>query len=140
MEMDIDDKETFPLYQRYQLQSQAQPAFMELDLDGRVTFRYNPEVGNAVPVDVYHRRTLRWDVHNCMTVDEIKTVFDDVLPLLERIHAGHDVKWDGSNLVGVFSDDAHSAMVDLEDALWGWTETIEEVGTYSLTPEYWDDE
>lgn len=113
---------------------------MEMDHDGRVTFGYNPEVGNAVPVDVWHRRALRWEVHNRMTAAEIKKVFEDVKSLLDRIHAGHSVEWDGNNLVGVFSDDAHSAMVDLEQELREWTETIEEDGTYTRTPDFWDEE
>ena len=38
---------------------------------------------------------------------------DGLIPLLERIDAGHSVEWDGSNYVGVLTDDATDARMDI---------------------------
>lgn len=40
----------------------------------------------------------------------------ELLPVFERLHAGHEVDWDGSNHVGKLSDDASQASDEIDSA------------------------
>lgn len=144
--------EIAPLYHRYQNQTNAQPAYVELDEDGVVSASYNPEIGSphAIPFSVFHRRDLRWGVANAIRGDALADYLesDEARALLERIHAGHDIEWDGNNNVGKLSDDAARAEIDFEAALqalgeddsnmgavWEVGEWLENDSLYSFWPE-----
>ena len=103
-----------PLRCRYTQQLRLQDAFVELTEDGGVRARYNPEIGSAVPMTVWHNRDRRWAINPELTVSQIDELLDDIAPLLERVHAGSDTHWDGSNHVGTLDDDAQAASDEIE--------------------------
>lgn len=105
----IDPDKTAPLYERYRSQTLPQPAWLELDEDGVASFCVDGEVGGAVPADVWSNRTLRWSVPVNLTASQANKHLDAVAPLLVRVHAGHEVVWDGRNLVGKLDSDAADA-------------------------------
>lgn len=112
----IDDpSDPAPLYLRYPMQTAPQSAMIEMDEHGEVSAGTNGEIGNAVPAYVWHGRTLRWDVPAAVRGDALAELLrGDALPLLERVHAGHSVDWDGSNHVGRLDDDAQDASYALQ--------------------------
>ena len=105
-----------PVYHRYPQQISAQPAYIEMDEDGAVSVDWDSSIGNGVPMSVWHNRTLRWSIPNTLTGAALADFLgrDDVQALLERVHAGHSVAWDGSNHVGRLTQDAADAGDDLE--------------------------
>lgn len=104
-----------PLYHQYPQQSQPQPAYITITEDGDVSTGYSGEVGGAVPMAVWHHRTLRVPVHAAMRGDALADLLEsaEARALLERIHAGHSIEWDGSNHVGRLTDDATAALDEL---------------------------
>lgn len=115
-----------PVYLHYDCQCNAQDAYLELDLDGTLTADSNAEIGNGVPADVWHGRTLRFNIPNNLTAKGIQDLVQDVKPLLERIHAGHDERWDGNNWIGTLTEDAKAASEELERELETSTNIYEE--------------
>lgn len=124
-----------PLFNRYPGQTGAQPAFIEMTEDGDVSADYSGEIGNAVPMHVWHGRTLRWSVPAAVKGEALADFIEqpDVYELLGRIHAGHSVEWDGSNHVGQLDEDAQSASDELE-------RLIESELDDGATVETWDTE
>jgi hypothetical protein len=119
----LETGEIAPLYHQYPLQYEPQPAFIELDQNGDVSADYSREIGNAKSPEVWHRIRLRYRVSPWLRGSALaKYLRGDGRALLARIHAGHDVEWDGSDYVGVLSADAVEAEEALERAL-------EELGT-----------
>ena len=106
---------TAPLYHRYPGQHAPQKGFLELSEDGTVRVDWNSEIGNAVPFYVHHRRTLRWTLNEYLSGRALSHFLgrDDVQALLERIHAGHSIEWDGNNNIGKLDADAQTAEDDL---------------------------
>jgi hypothetical protein len=105
-----------PLFHRYPGQTSPQPAYIEMTEDGEVSADYSGEIGNAVPMYVWHGRTLRWSVPSDVRGEALAEFLADpeTLALLERVHAGHVVDWDGNNHVGSLSDDARDASEGLD--------------------------
>lgn len=105
-----------PVYHRYPRQTSAQPAYIEMDEGGAVSVDWDSSIGNGAPMSVWHNRTLRWSIPNTLTGAALADFLgrEDVQALLERIHAGHSVDWDGRNQVGRLTDDARNASYDLE--------------------------
>ena len=108
-----------PLYCKYPRQHHAQDAYVEMDEYGFISASYNPEVGNAVRIDVYQRRTLRFGITPYLSGDELADIVtsEEVTNLLAIIYAGHDVRWDGRNNVGYLDGEAESAFDELADYL-----------------------
>lgn len=100
-----------PLHHRYPGQAGPQPAYIELTEDGKVLADFNAELGNAMPAAVWHRRTLRWPLPPDVRGEALTAFLADpaALALLQRVHAGHSVEWDGSNHVGRLDEDARAA-------------------------------
>jgi len=102
----------YPLYVRYPREFRPQDAYITLDEDGRVGASPNFEI-NAVPADVWNKRTIWIPVSPEIGAAQIRKIVKRALPLLERVHAGHSVEWDGSNMRGRLTDDASEALVEL---------------------------
>ncbi len=105
-----------PLYRVYPRQLRPQPAYVEMDEDGNVSADYSGEIGNGAPSCVWHKRTLRWSVPAEVNGDSLADYLEDAetIALLERVHAGHSVEWDGNNHVGQLDEDATAAAAVLE--------------------------
>lgn len=52
-----------------------------------------------------------------LTGAQIAAAVEAALPLFERVHAGHTVEFDGSNMGGVLTEDAADASAELEAVL-----------------------
>jgi hypothetical protein len=120
MPIDLDDllTEAAPIYHRYPNQTAPQPGYIELDEDGNVTYDYDGAIGYAVPIDVWDGRTIRWTLPGDIRGKTLHRLLTVKLPgLLERVHAGHSVEWDGSNHVGRLDDDASAARAEIERIL-----------------------
>lgn len=113
-----------PVYHKYPDNYQAQPAHLYLDEDGEVSVDWGD--ANSVTMDVAEGRTLRFRIPSQVTGKALVAMLEDerILRLLERIHVGHTVEWDGSNHRGRLTDDAREAA----DKLDAW-----------LDQNYWDD-
>lgn len=68
--------------------------------------------------DVYHHRTLEWSSANVTgavaDADAIRDLAVKLQPLLDRVAAGFDVVWNGSNGVGTLTDDAQAASDEID--------------------------
>lgn len=110
--------EIAPLYNRYSRQTNPQPAYVYLTEDGDVGADYSGEIGNSVPMAVWNNRTLHWgvksDINGNLLADFLE---NEARPLLEKVHEGHEVDWDGNNHVGLLSDEAKIAAEQLQDML-----------------------
>lgn len=106
-----------PLYFQYQGQTNEQPAYLELDEDGKVDASYSGEIGNGSPMHVWHGRTLRWKIPNNLSGDAIIALVNEHRSLLARVYAGHSVEWDGNNHVGRLDEDAQEAQQELDALL-----------------------
>lgn len=107
-----------PLFAQYDGQLQPQRAYIELDEDGNINADYSGGIGNAVPISVWNGCTLRFRVPHSVNGRELwDYITGEGRPLLARIHAGHEVDWDGNNWRGTLTDDAREAKEALELAL-----------------------
>lgn len=108
------DSDRIALHCRYGDRVDPQPAYVEIDEDGAVFADYDGEIGNAVPMTVWHKRTLRVPVApEADCTDLAAYLRGPGLALLQRIHDGHTVEWDGSNHVGALTSDAEAALDQL---------------------------
>lgn len=104
------------LYTRFPGQTAPQPCFVELDCDKRtLTAESNPEIGNAVPVHVWHHRILRWTIP-CLTDDAVNALLDELADDAGIVCDGYTCEWDGSDHVGRYTDDAEAAMERIREA------------------------
>ena len=107
-----------PLYHQYPGQCQPQPAYIELDCRGagELMADWNGEIGNAIPMYYWNGLAVRWGISCAAAGGSIAALFEDAdfLACCERIMAGFEEHWDGSNFVGRYTDDANSAIVDAE--------------------------
>jgi hypothetical protein len=97
------------LYCRYGDQTNPQGVLIELDCEsGVLRAMYNPEIGNAVPCDVWHGRSLRYTIP-CYTASAANDLLASLVPLAQRVLDGYTSEWDGSNNVGKLAADAQAA-------------------------------
>jgi hypothetical protein len=119
LNLDISNLRTelAPLYRQYPGQYQPQPAYVTLE-NGFVQADWSGDSGGGMPPSVWHHRTLRWAVNPSANGRALAALLEgEALPLLERVHAGHTVEWDGSNNVGLLTADAQDASDELERLL-----------------------
>lgn len=114
MEIIMVDKPT-ALYCQYERQYKPQPVYIELDPSNQTVYaRYDPEVGNAVPMAVYLRQRRRYYLNCIPTTAAMNGLMEELSPLFERIFAGHTEEWDGNNDRGRLTPDALEASEELE--------------------------
>lgn len=105
------------LYRHYDGQSEAQGAYIELDLrEGKLFADYNGDIGNGVPFSVYHGFDRRYSVP-VLTADAVNRVVRELAPLANRILADWEEVWDGRNMVAELGDDAKAAEAEIEERL-----------------------
>jgi len=99
---------------------------LSLDANGNVTvYARDFFGGDGTPVDIWEGRALEWGIRrrgdqSAIDAADVATDLADggkLRTLLERVHAGHDVEWDGSHMAGRLTDDAHAASDDIEGLL-----------------------
>lgn len=113
----LDPDDTTALYRHYSGQYERQDCFIALDLEsGRMWADYNPEIGDAVPVSVWHGRTRRFTIP-CMSAADANTLMDDIASDAQAVLDGADIEWDGDNHVGVLDADATAAAERIENDL-----------------------
>ncbi|MGW3563518.1 helix-turn-helix domain-containing protein [Streptomyces sp. NPDC000941] len=107
------------LYRHYDGQSEAQPAYIELDVrEGTLLADYNAEVGNAVPFSVFHGFERRYGIP-VLHAEAANRVMKELAPLAERILADWEEEWDErrGNKVAVLGDDAQEAEEEIRERL-----------------------
>jgi len=120
-----------PLYKRFARQAEPQRAYVKLHVSGVVTASYDPEIGGAVPIDVYSGLTRRYIVPNNLTANGIRALLRDNWHLIVRIILGMTVRWSGTCTIGRLSYDAAEAEQELDHALnpdnvsWSEYENVE---------------
>ena len=116
------------LYCAYPGQTSPQDCYVELDpKTGALTASYNGEIGNAVPMLVWHNRIFRWAIP-CLTADVANSLLEEIAPLCQQICDGYSEEWDGSNLVGKIDADAteaHRAVAEACDRGWDEHELVQ---------------
>src|SRR5690606_41610912 len=75
---------------------------------------YSGEVGGGVPASVWNGTVRRYSINNQLSADQITDLLTEFLPVFQRVLDGAETKWDGSNWIGVLSDDAQDAESELE--------------------------
>lgn len=110
------------LYRHYQGQSERQPCFLALDLEGGELWGdYNGEIGNGVPASVWHGLTLRWDM-SCLTAEAANALLAEAAPIAQRVLDGSSIEWNGSNNVGRCNEDAQAAAEELHELAASYNE------------------
>lgn len=119
-----------PVYEKYDSEFQAQPAYIRMDEGGEIDAWVNGEIGNAVPAFILNGRTLTWHVPSNVRGDALLAFVQEHRSLFERVYLGHDVAWDGNNHVGKLDADAQEASEEIETK----TESLHEetVGVCSM--------
>lgn len=92
---------TADLYHKYPGQTNPQDCFLEMDPDDekQLSCDYNPEVGSAVPMAVWHGRILRFTIP-CLRAKYANELMERVAPLAKKLIKSYDCVWDGNNHVG----------------------------------------
>lgn len=105
------------LFRRYDSQSEAQPAYIELDLRHETLLAdYNPEVGNALPGTVRHGFDRRYGIP-ILTAEAANRIMAELVPLADRILADWEQVFDGNNMVARLGEDAKAAEAEIEEKL-----------------------
>jgi hypothetical protein len=105
-----------PLYRRYPQQCNAQDAYISLyPEDAEMHADWNVEVGNAIPMTVFHGIRRRYKVSEYLTSNEINALMEEITPLAQRVCEGFEVVWDGNNNVGRLNEDALEAEDELRE-------------------------
>jgi len=116
VEIIFNSTEQTPLYAKYQGQTNCQTAFVELDLEEEtLDADSNGEIGNAVPMEVWHKRVLRFDVDPHLYLEDVKELLEAITPFAERVIAGSEIEWNGSNHVWKLNADAEEACAEIEN-------------------------
>lgn len=113
-------KPTKTLYEKYPYQTQPQTTFLSLDPSNRILSAHtNPEIGNAVPVEVWNGVVRRYGLHNpSLTAREIGHIMSKIKPLANQVCDGFEIVWNGNNHVGKLSKDAFEAEEKIYEYLW----------------------
>lgn len=105
------------LHRHYDGQSEAQGAYIELDLrEGTLLADYDAEVGNAVPFSVHHGFERRYGIPT-LTGEAANRTMQEIAPLADRILTDWEEEWDGNNMVAVLGKDAQAAEEQIEEQL-----------------------
>ncbi len=108
-----------PLYLKYPRQTSAQDAYIEIELGGNSTPQASPnyEIGNAVPFDVWHNRTIRISVDNSVDGDALDELLSSerFAELVAIARADYATEWDGNNYVGRLTNAGEEALDEIQE-------------------------
>jgi hypothetical protein len=88
-------------------------AYLCLDRDGDVYVETEHPSTNSFSADVWHGRVLRWGITPNVSGSRLYAFVLDILPIIERVHAGHEIIWDGNHYIGRLTEDAQEAAEDV---------------------------
>lgn len=124
----------FPVLHVYPRQNEPQSAFIEIDFENKtVRAAWNPEIGNASPMDVYLSKTHRLHISAWTNRRNVKKMLDEVAEVIEDIAAGYETRWDGQNERGHLSAESEDMMAALYSAL-----AVIEQDSADEWADYWD--
>lgn len=129
----LKSSEAAPLYERYKGQHKPQRASITITEDGDVYAEVSGNVGGGTTPDKWHGRTIEISVPPLSNGASVAAVLESAegSVLLNLIHEGHSVEWDGHNNVGTLDEDAQAAISELEDILSDVTlDEVHEVDAY----------
>lgn len=106
-------KEMFEAFCHYPGQVTPQSSYIELD-GCEVSASYDSEIGGAVTRAVYNGRVRRYVIPH-LTGSGCNQLMFELQPLLERVVAGLEEVWDGSNWSGKLSEDAENAEREISE-------------------------
>lgn len=101
------------LLHHYPREHKPQPCHVELDCATRtLRAETDMEIGNSVPMPVHlgHRR--RWPIPP-LREEAANALLDEIAPLAARVCDGYSSRWDGSNHVGRYTEDASDAELEI---------------------------
>ncbi|MDO9016121.1 MAG: hypothetical protein Q8S73_12605 [Deltaproteobacteria bacterium] len=102
------------LHLQYPGQTSPQDVHVCLDAEtGRLWAAASGEIGNGVPVRVYHGHVQRWSIP-ALKGDAANALLEEIEPLAARVCDGYWSRWDGSNHVAAFDDDASEAIEEIQ--------------------------
>jgi len=97
----------------YRSQTAPQSCFVELDCRAQtLRANYKPEIGYICPSSVWHGHNQRWTIP-ILTAGAANKLMEAILPVCDRVVAGYESCWDGSNNVARFSEDATDAIDEI---------------------------
>ncbi|MFI5621543.1 hypothetical protein [Streptomyces sp. NPDC051567] len=101
------------LFRHFTSRSQAQPAYIELDLrEASLLADYDSSVSNDVPRSVLHGFERRYPVP-VLTAAAANRLMGELLPLAGRVLADWTQEWDGDQYRAVLGDDAQAAEAEI---------------------------
>ncbi len=101
------------LYLKYRGESQPQSAYVTLDCEsGELSAAASGIIGSGAPTNVWNNTARRWRIP-ALTESAANALLDEIAPLAERVVAGFERVWDGSNHVGEYDDDATAAIDEI---------------------------
>jgi len=80
---------------------------------------FNGEVGTAVPEDVYHGHTLRFEFPYDALLKDVRGAMKKVAPMCAELAKGYDTRFDGQSMVGVYDRKLRDKIQETMDAEFG---------------------
>jgi len=99
-----------------------QEAYLQLRMSAEpphLCATFNGEIGNAVPSDVYHGYTLRFDFPSDALLKDVRAAIKKVAPMCAELAKGFDTEWDGNNMVGKYDHALRNHIQDELDTEFG---------------------
>jgi len=116
MKIMIPNRRKQPVFHQYQNQCFPQTAYLEFDPSQtgeiKLVADYSGCIGNAVPMDVWHNKILRFRIPSQVTLKALKDLRSDerLSNMLEQLREGYDLMWDGNNYVGRFDTELYHGL------------------------------
>lgn len=126
---------------RTTMHSHKQPydtAVLNIFENGRVSVSIDTTYtsNDGTPEAVWHGRTLEFSINGNPDPDDLASLLGEggkASVLIDRIIAGHEVEWNGNNMVGQLTEDA----ADAKDALRGLLEEVAQSDLSAWEPGDW---
>ncbi len=97
---------------KYEGQEEYQGVVADLHADGKLYIGYNPEIGNAIPCDVWNGKVQRFTVTGNSKA-EAREWYKSNKEQLLRVLEGMGEKYNGNNYVGTLTDEAREAVDEI---------------------------